>query len=353
MWPAFPTLKRDIDIYACCFEHPKKRWKATLHCNNFVYTLQVIIPGVYSLPDSIRELLSAHEYQIVRSLPAKELIDYNFIDAFVKRGKVAALSMGTSITYGNCVAVTPNGLFHVSTQEETFHSLGIEGSLSSESCKTHKIYSSTIHLLRDCFFPGKRNYDSILQALGRSPSLTCDIAVLWEPPVEDFSSLSVGEYFSRKGYVVDLCTPAYTYRQLFSASVPKITAVGRDAHDLLQLHEWLSAAVCGVDCVSCEVDDEFVSSYKCPEPAEEVGHMFVGQWQGFFTPVQVLDLLRRLREYVNRDQLPFCGMIVHGHDDDPTRLLKKHHSRLIARSSECTLVILPDDEYIMFHTGIE
>ncbi|XP_064478694.1 ribonuclease P protein subunit p40-like [Ornithodoros turicata] len=346
--PFFPALKRHIDVYAGDFEHSKRQhWEETIRANCFIHAVQLIVPGAYSLPDGMRKVLSAHEYQIVRSLPAKELIDYHFIEAFVKKGSIVLLSVGSSVAYGECVAITPDGQLHLSTQEETFQSLGIAGSLSSESSKTHRIYSSTVDLLRECFRPGKKNYDAVQQALCRSSKLVFDVAVLWKPPYDEVSPLSVGAYFSRKGYRVDSCTPAYTFTQLFSALVPKISG----ADELVELNEWLGAIVCGVPGASAKVKDEFLSTYRCPEPSEKVGQVFVGQWQGFFTSDQVLQVFQELRNHLKSEGVRFCGMIVHSYEEDPTSPLKKHHSKMTSRSRECTYVALADNKYIVFRSS--
>ncbi|KAG0426272.1 hypothetical protein HPB47_026610 [Ixodes persulcatus] len=159
------------------------------------------------------------------------------------------------------------GKLHLTSQEDVFHSTGLEGSVRAKSSKSHKVFESTIDLVRDCFYPGKKNYERVVQALTRAEAdLVCDVAFVWQPPSESgsVSPLSVGEYFRKRGYSVDCCEPTYAFAQQFSLPVPKMAAIlsddavadGKntdkvaDDETLLRVQEWLGAVVCGVDC-SC------------------------------------------------------------------------------------------------------
>ncbi|CAN7948498.1 unnamed protein product, partial [Ixodes hexagonus] len=222
------------------------------------FQIQVIIPNAYRLPDYVRNLMSTQKYQVVRDLSLKELVVWDFLAAFVKRGCLFGLSVNTDLSTGQCVAVTPDGKLHLTSQEDVFHSLGLEGSVRAESSKSHKVYESTVDLVKECFYPGKKNYERVVQALTRAEvDFVCDVAFVWRPPSEcdNVSPLSVGEYFGKKGYTVDRCEPTYAFAQQFSLPVPKMAAILADrtmADDttLLEVRGWLGAVVCGVDCRS-------------------------------------------------------------------------------------------------------
>lgn len=384
MWPDFPTLYWDVDM--CVSRSASTSWdcEKSLGSLNFAHVIQVVVPDAYTLPDYVRNLLSTQRYQVVRNLSVKEFVAWDFLAAFVKRGSLFALSVNTDLSTGQCVAVTPDGKLRLTSQEDVFHSTGLEGTVRADSSKSHKVYESTVDLVRDCFYPGKKNYERVVQALTRAEvDFVCDVAFVWEPPSEcrDISPLSVGEYFRRRGYSVDHCEPTYTFAQQFSLLVPKMAAIladgktaddkladGKTADDtvagcvaaaanvvddetLLQVREWLGAVVCGVNCRPPSDDaEEFVSSYRCPEPSEETGQLYVGQWSGYFSRLCVQRLLETIWQNLPKERFPFCGVVIHGFDDDPTRLLTERHSQLLARTPETSVVLLPDGRYCLFHS---
>lgn len=368
MWPDFPSLYWDVDV--CVSRSPSTTWdcEKSLGSLNFAHVMQVCIPNAYRLPDYVRNLFLAQQYQVVRSLTLKELVAWDFLVAFVKRGSLFGLSVNTDLSTGQCVAVTPDGKLHLTSQEDVFHSTGLEGSVRAKSSKSHKVFESTIDLVRDCFYPGKKNYERVVQALTRAEAdLVCDVAFVWQPPSESgsVSPLSVGEYFRKRGYSVDCCEPTYAFAQQFSLPVPKMAAIlsddavadGKntdkvaDDETLLRVQEWLGAVVCGVDCrPSSEDAEEFVSSYSCPEPSEETGQLYVGQWSGFLSRTCVQQLLDVLGQNLPKEGFPFCGVVVHGFDDDPTQTLTEKHSQLLARAPETSIVLLPDGRHCSFRS---
>lgn len=352
MWPNFPTARWDVHVCVTHFDHPKGHWKKSIERCNFVHAVQLVLPGSYRLPDYLRQLMSEREYQVVRKLPAEELLSWDFLEAFVRRGKLSALSVGTSLSTGNCVAVTPEGKLHLSLQEDVFRGMGIEGTLSATSSKSHKTYEAKVDLLQEWLYPGKSGYDRLLAALKRAgENLVCDMALCWEPPQgETASPFSPGDFLRKRGFAVDHCRPSYSFSQEFSLTVPKMEdQLGRaDDASLLEVHEWLGAVVCNVDTRPAE--DEFVSSYHCPEPSEDVGQLFVAQWLGFFPGVCLEQLLSKLRERLADEGMPFCGVVAHGFDDDPTRRRTGQMSLLLWPSTETSFLLLPDGKLCLFRS---
>ncbi|KAG0426273.1 hypothetical protein HPB47_026611 [Ixodes persulcatus] len=108
MWPDFPSLYWDVDV--CVSRSPSTTWdfEKSLGSLNFAHVMQVCIPNAYRLPDYVRNLFLAQQYQVVRSLTLKELVAWDFLVAFVKRGSLFGLSVNTDLSTGQCVAVTPD-----------------------------------------------------------------------------------------------------------------------------------------------------------------------------------------------------------------------------------------------------
>ncbi|KAL1475865.1 hypothetical protein MTO96_019089 [Rhipicephalus appendiculatus] len=298
MWPDFPSLHYDIDVYLSHFGDPNELWQEAVRRCNFIHSVQLLLPGLSQIPKDVQCLMAAQDYHVVRDVRAKDLVAWDLVKNFVRQGKLHLLSLNSSIPYGNCVAVTADGELHLSLQEEVFRVSGLEGSRSTGSSKGHNVFESVIDLQKQCFHPGKNNYKRMLDSLERCGSLVGqDVAVVWES-IPEHASLSP-------------------------------SSIARDHKD---------------------AREEFISSYHFPGTSTEVSKLFVANWKGFFTPTCAIKLLLLLRQCMVQEELPFFGLVLHRFDDDPTRPLSKHQSLLLSRASELIIVCSPNGHYCLFQS---
>ncbi|KAH9366717.1 hypothetical protein HPB48_012044 [Haemaphysalis longicornis] len=218
-------------------------------------------------------------------------------------------------------------------------------------CKTR---GSMIDLRKECFRPEKKNYERVRQSLERCGELVANVAVCWEPPEEPPSlpALSAKSHFSHAGYNVVTCKPRHRSSVEFTQSTPAaLETLDLEEEDLLPVHEWLGAVVCGIASRDPEnLDDEFVSRYHCPQPSTEVSRLLVADWRGFFTPACVVHLVSLLRQCMVGEEWPFFCLVLHRFDDDPTQPCDKHRSLLLGRSSELSIVCAANGRYCLFRS---
>lgn len=356
MWPDFPSLHCDIDVYLSHFGDPSKHWQEAIRRCNFIHSVQLVLPKLSRVPKDVQSLMAAQGYHVVRNVVAKDLVSWDLVKTFVRQGKLHLLSINTSIPYGNCVAVTADGELHLSLQEEVFRVSGFEGSHSTGSSKGHSVFEAVIDLQKQCFRPGKKNYERIRHSLERCGSLVGqDVAVVWEPGPErpGLSPSSVVTYFSQWGHTAIPCKPSYCSATQFCQAVPTaLTTLEHMGEDLyLLIYEWLGAIACGVDSRDHKDGrDEFISSYHFPGPTTEVSRLCVAKWKGFFTPTCAINLLLLLRQCMVQEQLPFLALVLHRFDEDPTRPLSKHHSLLLCHASELIIICASDGHYCLLQS---
>lgn len=357
MWPDFPCLNWDIDICLSRIEDSGERWKEAISRCNFIHAVQLVLPGVSWVPEKIHTLMAAQEYQVVHNVPPKDLVAWDLVEPFVRQGKLLLLSVNTSVSHGNCVAITADGELHLSMQEDVFRMSGLEGCRSKTgSCKEHCVFGSTIDMQKQCFRPGKNNYERTLRSLERCGDLMAqDVAVIWEPPPElaSLSRLSSGSYFSHCGHTVTTFKPSYRSATEVCQDVPAaLTTMEWQEEALLSVHEWLGAVVCGVDSKCSRAGNDargaFISSYHCPEPSTQVSRLFVADWRGFFTPTCAIELLALLRQHMVQEGLPFFGLVLHRFDSDPTRISSNSQNLLLSHSSELSIICTQDGRFCLF-----
>ncbi|KAL1475864.1 hypothetical protein MTO96_019089 [Rhipicephalus appendiculatus] len=356
MWPDFPSLHYDIDVYLSHFGDPNELWQEAVRRCNFIHSVQLLLPGLSQIPKDVQCLMAAQDYHVVRDVRAKDLVAWDLVKNFVRQGKLHLLSLNSSIPYGNCVAVTADGELHLSLQEEVFRVSGLEGSRSTGSSKGHNVFESVIDLQKQCFHPGKNNYKRMLDSLERCGSLVGqDVAVVWEsiPEHASLSPSSIARYFIQCGHTVIPCKPRYSSATQFCQAVPTalttLEHIEEDAY--VPIYEWLGAIAAGVVYRDHkDAREEFISSYHFPGTSTEVSKLFVANWKGFFTPTCAIKLLLLLRQCMVQEELPFFGLVLHRFDDDPTRPLSKHQSLLLSRASELIIVCSPNGHYCLFQS---
>ncbi|KAK3922390.1 Ribonuclease P protein subunit p40 [Frankliniella fusca] len=106
--------------------------------NHFV---SVVLPDTPQVPQGILEALSSdNEYYKVSEIRAHELVEKEFIDAFVKRGQITALSINSQVDLNNCLSLTPDGHLFLSLTKESYQVLGLEGKAIVSKAKDHQRY---------------------------------------------------------------------------------------------------------------------------------------------------------------------------------------------------------------------
>uniref|UniRef100_A0A8D8W0C7 Ribonuclease P protein subunit p40 n=1 Tax=Cacopsylla melanoneura TaxID=428564 RepID=A0A8D8W0C7_9HEMI len=108
----------------------------THHFNSLV---SVTLPDCVQVPEHIKTLLTADcEFYQVKQLPLAELVKPDFVNAFVKRGKLLALSSNARCDVEDSFMFSKEGNLKLSVQPETYQTLGLEGqTISSKTSTTH------------------------------------------------------------------------------------------------------------------------------------------------------------------------------------------------------------------------
>ncbi|XP_077549332.1 uncharacterized protein LOC144162598 isoform X4 [Haemaphysalis longicornis] len=140
MWPDFPHPRWDIEVCVSHFGDASERWKEAVSNCNFIHAVQLVLPGMTKVPEDVNSWMASQEYHVVQSMPVKDLVSWDFVQTFARQGKLHLLSVNTSMSEGNCVAVTPAGQLWLSLQEDVFHGTGLEYSHLSSSSKEHRVY---------------------------------------------------------------------------------------------------------------------------------------------------------------------------------------------------------------------
>ncbi|KAL1124087.1 hypothetical protein AAG570_001857 [Ranatra chinensis] len=290
----------------------------------------MLFPNKMQAPPTFSKLmLQDSQYYMLLSVPVVYFVSTTFIDAFVKTGEVTALSVKTNLDTDNCVALTPSGHLVLSLAREEFQRLGIDKGPAVNILPGCDFTQIHLDLKKECFTPGKNNYERVKKQLSLATTLSFDFLLSWEPKDERICPSSIAAYFDSLGVGVKECTPKEIRRNEYNIKVPPFSS----SHD--ELLEWFGATCLGIKGVTDNTTEQYLSTYTDPEEGEEVGQAAFVQWTGFFTTKRISHLFSELNFYRQyRDGLFWIGMHIQGFDDAPvTWGLQPHHYYISGENS--------------------
>ncbi|KAG7200319.1 hypothetical protein KM043_017782 [Ampulex compressa] len=228
----------------------------------FNHSVSVVLPNTIRVPDSLRSCVSEDsDYYRVNALNVYDLLNKEFIEAFVVKGELNLLAIENRIDLDSSISITPSGYLILSLIQEDFQKLGLEGKASLFDRKAHTRYVVTIDLKKEYFTPGKKNYEHTRAALEKRFNKKFDVIVAWDPPEEKVCPSSIAAWFHKHGYKVSLCRQTFFQRTQYSLQIPIIS----NGCDIEAFLEWL-----GIFCISGDLcngnEDNFVNMYQCPSP---------------------------------------------------------------------------------------
>lgn len=110
------------------FNEVKEQCTDVIDSHYFNYLVSVVLPDTINVSEVITGSLNEDcEYYKVEDIHVCDLINKEFIEAFVKKGLLTVLSDGTHIDTDDCVALTPTGHLVLSLNRQTYQELGLEG----------------------------------------------------------------------------------------------------------------------------------------------------------------------------------------------------------------------------------
>lgn len=257
----------------------------TIKRNNFYRSVIITCPDEMHTPISIEEIITDdNEYYKIHDCPLTEFIDPNFIQNFVKNGKMYCLSAERNCITQNCVAITPDGVLTLHLLEYIFQTIGLEGIK-----RPLGFYEVNIHL------KNLRQYDKIKQCLQKMENF--DFYISWEPNSEDVCPSSIAKYF----YDRDIAVTQETVQIM--KLTPSINEVPSPKDvELDEMTEWIGMLAHEGDLFQKEA---YISTYGQPDSnfALKTTRISLLIAKGFITPTVITNVCKQMSEYVASREL--------------------------------------------------
>uniref|UniRef100_A0A2M4CRJ7 Putative ribonuclease p 40kda n=1 Tax=Anopheles darlingi TaxID=43151 RepID=A0A2M4CRJ7_ANODA len=286
-----------------------------IRARQFNRTVSIVLPvcqrsAVDELDRELRAATRAGSYCcLVRQCPLVELLRQEFLEAFVRRGRIFAISAVGSLETDDCVALTPDGILLLNLHQETFQRLGI-----SDSLVTHRKDKYVVKLDLMSTSPETSGGGPRIERVRErfvTESLACDLLIRWLPPNDcstmlgvapelTISPASLERYLTGTRGLTVVQVPAISYkrRELSDEAIPLLS---RDKDDECCTHDELLEYF-GMLVLDCDtVEEEYLNEYTLDGNRIE-NDAATGNWHiqinGMLSPMEVESLADTLARFV-------------------------------------------------------
>ncbi|KAI1286831.1 Ribonuclease P protein subunit p40 [Halotydeus destructor] len=360
VWPNLPIPTPSLVCDFVSYEKhvlESETIKKTIESKSLTQNIQVILPrrlttsanrGKGDLADSLHTYIKEHcpilwsvlkgnqetlqhgelNYCSVSNVPLHLLFHKVFIDHYVKKGHVYAISVDTDIQSDDSLMITPSGCLKLSLTEKSYHRLGMEGKPSLLNRKKNVItkFNVEIDLGSDLASKSESKYYTRTFNCLRNSGLKFNLLIKWEPSKEvnpNVSSESINQYFifmknnpgpggaymlleDANQMIISSCPPSLRNHSVPVSLLPsqfidldhpveeedRITYV----QDLI---DWCGAHLSSVSCSLQSTDLDVTDFGFARENSVPLASVSCSQVNGVFTPTIVTHIIDEVMALVN------------------------------------------------------
>ncbi|XP_025993576.1 ribonuclease P protein subunit p40 [Solenopsis invicta] len=336
-------------IFVDVVDFKKSNMLAVVKNHYFNHSISMVLPDTVTVPQSLHDCLSEDtDYYRINNLCVSDLLNIEFIEAFVKKGEINILTIENKIDLQNSICVTPTGQLVLFLLADDYQALGLEGKRSVFSHKLHTRYIVGIDLTNETFVPGKNNYERVRIALQKRLTQKFDVIVSWDPPDINKCPSSIAAWFHARNYNVCLCRQKFSRRAYYSLAIPTYEDECNDKNKTdADFFEWLGVFSINGD-LSISKEDDYANTYRCPSPSVQVGQVQYLQWTGFFTRRKIQQAYDALKKYVlSRNALPWVSLDIQGFADSPISFNLREHMFFTDGDNSYTIVFRPKGDAVV------
>eukprot|EP00850_Spirogloea_muscicola_P011669 SM000073S21445 [mRNA] locus=s73:351468:355557:+ [translate_table: standard] len=365
---------------ASSFGHPDSRLEALVagHALNSAAELLLPFPAATSVrafrdvEAMLASLLQpACFYYRVRAPLGALLVDDFRAKYFKLPGGFVAISSATAIDGTDAVAITPDGKVHLAVTKDTYQQLGLTGKNSeldpgqrySILCGPPDVYeclkerTGPLSFLCTFFSDGGSAAMEFPEAASADQAeVICSRELLQQvplPPVGAGNSAVPAAAGDRDGAGVAAAEEASVPRGWGQGACPL------DAEFLSALFEWLGAAACRIlggqfasghlGSYCCARQEPLGYEWSAPWRGEATeGDAEVVRWDGFIASGQVMKVIHHARFLVKQGSVPWAAITVWGFADSPVSWMGAEHGYMCGGENDYSVVVFPEDRYIVF-----
>ncbi|XP_055841680.1 ribonuclease P protein subunit p40-like isoform X2 [Episyrphus balteatus] len=313
----------------------KKALDKTLQNKFFNRMVSIILPECESIPEPIQQLIKTADYYLVRNLRLCELVRKDFVEAFIKRGRLTGILLQSGIfsESENKVYVTPDGKLNIVICKDLYQSLGLEGRPIGH---TKERFEITIDLKNNNFVEQPKLHNRIKNALSNSEIERFDFQLTWESIDSSICPSSIAKFFKDIGYNVEQHSIQTQLAQKYNLKIPNEAFSKSDSKIAYQVAEYFGFIMLECDMNSAEELNSYCPSFNLNFDGQQTMGCIILHCKGLMSSDFVSNLFDALR--LSSDVSKSVIFNING-EQFPTK-----------RNTEQTFVWLKDNKYLFFTT---
>ncbi|KAI8323643.1 hypothetical protein GQ54DRAFT_296603 [Martensiomyces pterosporus] len=338
--PADRHSKSKLYVTVSSLESKKREHRRCIETHPFNYRCTVIAPDTIDVKEAIKEHIGCY-YKATLTL--SQLIDPQFIAAYVKKGSLFALSQDSTIDSGDLFAIDGQGTLIMSLGKDSYEEAGLVGVQAQFPLERGSRHIVKINLTEDCMTPGRKLYERVRRSFDTVLTQKIEFLVGYFDP-ETGKSLD----FDVPGAVA--CTPSISTRRTAKTFVPQFSdlfaATGKPSDEWVEraqeVFEWIGLASFGSQRLTETQVDPFVSAYHAPEPRELV-NLNVASVSGLLSPKAISGISEALIQMAAAADNSYFYLGVWGHEDAPVSWGSSEHGYLVSGENVYAQAYQPKD----------
>ncbi|CAG8524033.1 10181_t:CDS:10 [Funneliformis mosseae] len=309
--------------------------------------LEIFFPSIINFPEQIPNSLDSEFFYYKVDLPLSWFIDTNFIQNYVKAGRVVALSLTEGIDIANVIALDFSGNLILNLTKDTYEELGLDGH-STKFGPNKQRFVVQIDLKRRSLIPGKKGYERIKWCFNNTLTKKFTFLMSFVKSTEkktceiDFpSSFNAKKLLGKFDF-----NPIHKGILIPDLSIIKnISNESQWRLDAVEIYDWIGMnSIQAQRIQSHDQVDPYISVYKPPEPYSDGNGSFI-KWSGFIPSSTIKELFDSV---FKDDKISWAIINVWGFKDSPISWNKQEHGYFMNGENNYSFIIYNDGTYVLY-----
>ncbi|CAG8500596.1 6834_t:CDS:2 [Funneliformis caledonium] len=315
--------------------------------------LEIFFPSIINFPEQIPNSLDSEFFYYKVDLPLSWFIDTNFIQNYVKAGRVVALSLTEGIDIANVIALDFSGNLILNLTKDTYEELGLDGH-STKFGPNKQRFVVQIDLKRRSLIPGKKGYERIKWCFNNTLTKRFTFLMSFVKSTEkktceiDFpSSFNAKKLLGKFDF-----NPIHEGILIPDLSIIKnISNESQWRLDAVEIYDWIGMnSIQAQRIQSHDQVDPYISVYKPPEPYSDGNGSFI-KWSGFIPSSTIKELFDSVLKFLQEskdDKISWAIINVWGFKDSPISWNKQEHGYFMNGENNYSFIIYNDGTYVLY-----
>ncbi|CAG8450839.1 5261_t:CDS:2 [Paraglomus occultum] len=318
-------FRSKLYISRSLFASSKSRHDNIIFGHPFNHHVDLFLPTVVS-SENVNLWNTGEIFYYKVNLPLSYFIDESFINNYVNKGQVIALSLTEGIDISDVFSIDGNGILTLNVTKDTYESLGLAGKAARFGSRNQR-FVIELQLSAKAMSPGKKFYERIKWCFEHTLVDSFPFVIMYiNATTNKPSEMKFPSVFQFQKFTVQPSLQSTSH-----ILIPDISLIKNPTNDYwkyraIEVYDWIGMASLQADRINSDDNvDSYVSLYKPPDP----------YYSGNGDLVKSMDI-------------PWAALTVCGFADSPISWIKQEHGFLMSGENNYTFIVWNDGTYVLY-----